>query len=470
MAVDPEAPTRVRGDRQRRSDRGHQHQAPDAEADALARPAAGRGHDPDLGERHQGRLRPAVRRLRRGRRRGLRPLPRPPLRSVPQGQAPREALPARRSHARRLLPDRRRQRARSTASSPGSRPAGSASARTRTGPNPNSPNDTDDYINSFQYLPSIVRGSSGILAFPSDKQDPQPDAAGRPPDRPGQPAEAARRAPRSAPNGPIKHVFFIVKENRTYDQVLGDDPRGDGDPRPDPVRQADHPEPARAGQALPAARPRLRELRGLDRRPLLDRGRRGLRLRDQELAAELRRPRPPLRLRRLRGQRAAEGLHLRAHARRRTSRSSTTARRSPGSRRSPTRTEPPPRPPRTPRCCTNSDIQISARHRACYDSDIAIFTARSASSARRRLRLLAARRAPRPASHSRFDCFKHALPVAAADQLGAGASTTSSLPLDHTQGVTPGQAHPERRHRRQRLGRSARSSRRSPTRRSGTAR
>ncbi len=28
----------------------------------------------------------------------------------------------------------------------------------------------------------------------------------------------------------IKHVFLIIKENRTYDQVLGDDPRGHGDP------------------------------------------------------------------------------------------------------------------------------------------------------------------------------------------------------------------------------------------------
>ncbi len=28
----------------------------------------------------------------------------------------------------------------------------------------------------------------------------------------------------------IKHVFLIVKENRTYDLVLGDDPRGNGDP------------------------------------------------------------------------------------------------------------------------------------------------------------------------------------------------------------------------------------------------
>jgi YVTN family beta-propeller protein len=30
-------------------------------------------------------------------------------------------------------------------------------------------------------------------------------------------------------SGKIKHVIYIVKENRTYDQVLGDDPRGNGD-------------------------------------------------------------------------------------------------------------------------------------------------------------------------------------------------------------------------------------------------
>jgi YVTN family beta-propeller protein len=29
---------------------------------------------------------------------------------------------------------------------------------------------------------------------------------------------------------PIKHVIYVIKENRTYDQVLGDDPRGNGDP------------------------------------------------------------------------------------------------------------------------------------------------------------------------------------------------------------------------------------------------
>lgn len=31
-------------------------------------------------------------------------------------------------------------------------------------------------------------------------------------------------------NPGIKHVFYIIKENRTYDQILGDLPQGDGDP------------------------------------------------------------------------------------------------------------------------------------------------------------------------------------------------------------------------------------------------
>src|SRR5207245_1449370 len=29
----------------------------------------------------------------------------------------------------------------------------------------------------------------------------------------------------------IEHVFFIIKENRTYDQVFGDMPKGNGDPK-----------------------------------------------------------------------------------------------------------------------------------------------------------------------------------------------------------------------------------------------
>ncbi|GAC1441182.1 MAG: alkaline phosphatase family protein [Mycobacteriales bacterium] len=42
--------------------------------------------------------------------------------------------------------------------------------------------------------------------------------------------------PRSIPDhvgepSRIKHVIYVIKENRTYDQVLGDDPRGNGDPK-----------------------------------------------------------------------------------------------------------------------------------------------------------------------------------------------------------------------------------------------
>src|SRR5258708_15514052 len=53
--------------------------------------------------------------------------------------------------------------------------------------------------------------------------------------------DAARLAPAEAPAGspiprkvgdpsPIKHVFYVIRENRTYDQILGDLEKGNGDP------------------------------------------------------------------------------------------------------------------------------------------------------------------------------------------------------------------------------------------------
>jgi len=53
--------------------------------------------------------------------------------------------------------------------------------------------------------------------------------------------EGRREAPPGRPEGspipgrvgdpsPIKHVFYVIRENRTYDQVLGDLPQGNGDP------------------------------------------------------------------------------------------------------------------------------------------------------------------------------------------------------------------------------------------------
>ncbi|MCW2543508.1 MAG: beta-propeller repeat protein [Frankiales bacterium] len=98
------------------------------------------------------------------------------------------------------------------------------------GPNPLSKSNNDNQINQFTYLPSIVDGSVGRLAWPSDaaikKMTPVADAQLGASDRTAAPKDTPLRA-----GGPIKHVFYVVKENRTYDQVLGDVRRGDGDPK-----------------------------------------------------------------------------------------------------------------------------------------------------------------------------------------------------------------------------------------------
>jgi DNA-binding beta-propeller fold protein YncE len=97
------------------------------------------------------------------------------------------------------------------------------------GPNPKSPANNDNNINTFQYLPSIVTGASGVLNYPGDRKILKLTPVG---ERQVIPADA-RTPPADTPiraGGPIQHVFYIVRENRTYDQVLGDEPRGDGDP------------------------------------------------------------------------------------------------------------------------------------------------------------------------------------------------------------------------------------------------
>jgi DNA-binding beta-propeller fold protein YncE len=100
-----------------------------------------------------------------------------------------------------------------------------------TGPNPLSPDNTDNHINTFTYLPSIVTGTSGVVPFPTandmrsytaqvSRQIKPTDFKTAPPGSP--------IVPPGPGGGKIKHVFYIVRENRTYDQVLGDDPRGNG--------------------------------------------------------------------------------------------------------------------------------------------------------------------------------------------------------------------------------------------------
>ncbi len=79
------------------------------------------------------------------------------------------------------------------------------------------------------YVPDMLLGRVGVLPVPTRAQlaqyTRQADAQVRPGD--------LTRAPKDTvvgPGSPISHVFYVVRENRTYDQVFGREPRGDGDP------------------------------------------------------------------------------------------------------------------------------------------------------------------------------------------------------------------------------------------------
>jgi DNA-binding beta-propeller fold protein YncE len=97
--------------------------------------------------------------------------------------------------------------------------------------NPAAP--TEDLLgkgSGVTYLPAMVDGRAGLMSLPSDTQVKQQTPAAL---RQKQPV-GAQKAPANTPlraNGPIKHVFFVVRENRSYDQILGDVGRGNSDPQ-----------------------------------------------------------------------------------------------------------------------------------------------------------------------------------------------------------------------------------------------
>ncbi|MGI9184764.1 MAG: bifunctional YncE family protein/alkaline phosphatase family protein [Solirubrobacteraceae bacterium] len=97
----------------------------------------------------------------------------------------------------------------------------------RNGPNPLSSNDNNLLAHPGSAV--LSSGRAGILPLPTDLQlRAFTLGANRqiiPTNFQLRPAGNPLRS-----GGPIKHVFFIIRENRTYDQVLGDDHRGDGAP------------------------------------------------------------------------------------------------------------------------------------------------------------------------------------------------------------------------------------------------
>jgi YVTN family beta-propeller protein len=104
-------------------------------------------------------------------------------------------------------------------------------------PNPRGPQPGNVHMEA-QYTGNMLQGALSII--------PMPDAATRAAMTRRvyelTPYSAARRlSPADAPianpvprrvgsSSPIKYVFYVIRENRTYDQVFGDIPQGNGDP------------------------------------------------------------------------------------------------------------------------------------------------------------------------------------------------------------------------------------------------
>ena len=103
-------------------------------------------------------------------------------------------------------------------------------------PNPEAPQPAAGKYRASQYIGALLLGTLSVIDQPDDRalgrysqlvyantpysKTKEKLAAGEPgnpiPQRVGDPS-------------PIKYVFYIIKENRTYDQVLGDMPEGNGD-------------------------------------------------------------------------------------------------------------------------------------------------------------------------------------------------------------------------------------------------
>ena len=84
------------------------------------------------------------------------------------------------------------------------------------------------------YVLDLLIGRVGTLNVPTDLQvvadTAQADAQVAPSNAATAPAGSPIPAVTGQPSSQIKHVFYIVRENRTYDQIFGSDPRGDGNP------------------------------------------------------------------------------------------------------------------------------------------------------------------------------------------------------------------------------------------------
>jgi hypothetical protein len=96
-----------------------------------------------------------------------------------------------------------------------------------------------------EYIAGLMQGTVSVIPLPSGEKFDQhmkiwtaKAFAGMPRGRSAVTNEVVKKGAasgipiplRAGDRSPIKYVFYVVKENRTYDQVLGDMPEGNGDP------------------------------------------------------------------------------------------------------------------------------------------------------------------------------------------------------------------------------------------------
>ncbi|MGH8455907.1 MAG: hypothetical protein ACRETE_02860, partial [Stenotrophobium sp.] len=103
------------------------------------------------------------------------------------------------------------------------------------GPPPRVNNNPSPAVSPYpSYVTDLLIGRVGVLPTPSDDtfaaMTTVVDTAQRPENAQAAPAGTPLTGPGGGPSDKIKYVFYVVKENRTYDQIFGSDPRGDGDP------------------------------------------------------------------------------------------------------------------------------------------------------------------------------------------------------------------------------------------------
>ena len=98
-------------------------------------------------------------------------------------------------------------------------------------PNPGAPQPTDRHPKKGEYIGRLLWGTVSLLPVPGEEQLKRYTAQVRKNNRWDRPVQTEHHHAIPAPGGtsPIKHVVYIIKENRTYDQIFGDMPRGNGD-------------------------------------------------------------------------------------------------------------------------------------------------------------------------------------------------------------------------------------------------